>query len=264
MLSFVDNIAAGRLMDLKALKEQAVEATTRFFMDKQGFSPGEDSEDWEDEYRRQFERLKKLQPATPTGAAPRSADSAPADERHAAMPELSGAPADKRWADRLRAERLQEIQSKPLRDWLAGAWTAAKEWIDTRDLATPQFLRRAEAQHAEHRRQAEQRARALEAARQAQAAASAADQRKVQAAGITAEGLIELIDVSPRTAAAPIKTKLVELDAAGRSLRVFETGDAGVLMVIENGAAGRSEYAIERDDQLLADLKLFARVQAGS
>jgi hypothetical protein len=249
-------------MDIKALREQAIEATTRFFVDKQGFSPGEDSEDWEDEYRRQFERLRKRQAAMPAGAPPRSAEGGPADAPH--LPELSGAPADKRWAERLRAERLKEIPSKPLRDWLAGAWLAAKDWIDTRDLAAPQLLRRAEAQHAEHRRRSEERARALETERQAQAAASAADRRKVEAAGITAEGLIELIDVSPRTTAAPIKTKLIELDAGGRSLRVFETGDAGVLAVIETGEAGRSEYAIERDDQLLADLKLFARVQAAA
>jgi hypothetical protein len=32
-------------------------------------------------------------------------------------------------------------------------------------------------------------------------------------------------------------------------------------MVIENGEAGRMEYAIERDEELIADLKLFARSQ---
>jgi hypothetical protein len=248
-------------MDLKALKEQAVEATTRFFLDKQGFSPGEDSEDWEDEYRRQFERLKKRLTKKPPVAAPPSGKAIPADERAAAWPELSGTPADKRWAASLRADRLPEIQSKSVRGWLAGAWTSAKDWIDTRDLSAPRFLRRVEAQYAEHRRQSEQHASELQAERQAQAAASAADRREVQAAGITAEGLIELIDVSPRTAAAPLKLKLVELDAGGRSLRVFETGNADVLMVIENGEAGRTEYAIERDEQLLADLKLFARGQ---
>ena len=49
----------GSFMDLKALKEQAVEATARFFLDKYGFAPSEDSEDWEDEYRRQFGLVKK-------------------------------------------------------------------------------------------------------------------------------------------------------------------------------------------------------------
>jgi hypothetical protein len=46
-------------MDLKALKEEAAEATARFFLDKHGFVPSEDSEDWEDEYRRQFDFVKK-------------------------------------------------------------------------------------------------------------------------------------------------------------------------------------------------------------
>jgi len=245
-------------MDLKALKEQAVEATTRFFLEKHGFAPSEDSEDWEDEYRRQFELVKKRL-ATKRPVDTRIADVVLTDERKAALPELSGPPADKRWAVGLRADRLKEIQSKALRGWLAGAWTSAKDWIDTRDLAAPQFLQRVEVQYAEHRRQSEQRASALEAERQTKAAASEADRREVQAAGITAEGLVELIDVSPRMAAAPLKLKLVELDAGGRSLRVFETSNLDILMVIENGEAGRLEYAIERDEELIADLKLFAR-----
>ena len=57
-------------MDLKTLKEQAAVATTRFFVDKQGFSASEDSEDWEDEYRRQFERLKKQYATTRPDDAP--------------------------------------------------------------------------------------------------------------------------------------------------------------------------------------------------
>ena len=248
-------------MDLKALKEQAVEATTRFFLDKQGFAPSEDSEDWEDEYRRQFELVKKRNATKRPIDAARIADVVLTDEQKAGWPELSGAPADKRWAASLRTDRLKEIHSKALRFWLAGAWTSAKDWIDTRDLATPLFLHRVEVQYAEHRRQSEQRASALEAERQTKAAASVAVQREVQAAGITAEGLVELIDVSPRTVAAPLKLKLVELDAGGRSLRVFETGTLDILMVIENGEAGRMEYAIERDEKLVADLKLFARGQ---
>ena len=248
-------------MDLKALKQQAVEATTRFFIDKHGFSPGEESEDWEDEYRRQFELLKKRAAAKRSADAPGRVDAVLADEQTDAWPELSGTAADKRWAASLRAARLKEIQSKALRGWLAGAWTSAKDWVDTRDLALPQFLRRVEAQYAEHRRQAERQAGALAAERQSKAAASAADQREIQAAGITVEGLIELIDVSPRVVPAPLKLKLVELDAGGRSLRIFETGHADRLMVIETGPSGRTEYAIERDEQLFAHLKLYARGQ---
>jgi hypothetical protein len=246
-------------MDLKALKEQAAEATTRFFLDNHGLAPGEDSEEWEDEYRRQFELAKKQHAMKRPVDATRAAAMVPADERKAALPELSGAPAQKRWAIKLRADRLKEIQSSALHSWLAGAWTSAKDWIDTRDLSTPMFLHRVEPQHAEHRRQSEQRAGALEAERQAKAAVSAADQRAVQAAGITAEGLVELVDVSPRIAAAPLKAKLAEIDAGRRSLRIFETGNLDRLMVIENGESGRTEYAIERDEQLVVDLKIFAR-----
>ena len=248
-------------MDLKALKQQAAESTTRFFLDKQGFSPGEDSEDWEDEYRRQFELLKKRYAAKRPADAPRRVDAVVTDEG-AAWPELSGAAADKRWAASLRAARLKQIQSKALRSWLAGAWISAKDWVDTRDLATPQFLHRVEAQYAEHCRQSERQSSALQAERQSKAAASAAHQRDIQAAGITAEGLIELIDVSPRVAPAPLKLKLVELDAGGRSLRVFETANADILMVIENAESGRTEYAIERDEQLVGNMKLYARGQA--
>jgi hypothetical protein len=248
------------LMDVKALKEEAVEATSRFFVEN-GFAPSEDSEEWETEYRRQFELAKKRYATKRPAAAARPASPVLADERSAALPELSGAPAQARWAEKLRAERLAEIQSKALRGWLAGAWTAAKDWVDTRELSAPVFLNRVELQYAGHRRQSEERASALKAEQQAKAAASAADQRAVQAAGVTAEGLVELIDVSPRKAAVPLKLKLAELDAGGRSLRVFETGNADRLMVIETGAAGRSEYAIERDEALVGDPKLFARAK---
>jgi hypothetical protein len=43
-----------------------------------------------------------------------------------------------------------------------------------------------------------------------------------------------------------------------RNLRIFETSDPNVLAVIEKSEAGRSQYAIERDDGLVADLRLFA------
>ena len=123
----------------------------------------------------------------------------------------------------------------------------------------PQFLRRVEAQYADHRRQAQAQASALKAQQQSKAAAVATVQRQVQAAGITPQGLAGLIDVCPRAGAAQIKGKLAELDVERRNLRVFETANPKVLLVIENGEAGRSEYAIERDEGLVADLKLFAQ-----
>src|SRR6266436_4927410 len=121
-------------MDLKAVREQAIEATTRSFWDKSGFVPDEDSEEWEEEYRRQIEE-----------------------------------------------------------------------------------------------------------------------------AGITVEGLMELVDIAERLPVLPIKGKLAELAADGRNLRVFETDDPAVLMVLEKAGTSRSDYAIERDEGLVADLRLYAR-----
>ncbi len=56
-----------------------------------------------------------------------------------------------------------------------------------------------------------------------------------------------------------IKAKLAELDSDGRNLQVFETADPAMLMVLEKDGAGRSEYAIERDEGLVGDLALFMR-----
>ena len=99
----------------------------------------------------------------------------------------------------------------------------------------------------------------LEAQRKAKADADAALAEQIQAAGITARGLIELVDVSPRTKAMPARAKLAELKADDRRMRVFDTTHPSALLVLESGAAGRIEYGIERDDGLLADLKLFAQ-----
>ena len=55
--------------------------------------------------------------------------------------------------------------------------------------------------------------------------------------------------------------KLAELDFSGRNLRVFETADPAVLMVLERAPTERSEYGIERDGGLVGDLKLFARAK---
>ena len=81
---------------------------------------------------------------------------------------------------------------------------------------------------------------------------------QIQAAGITPRALIELVDVSPRIKASPARAKLAELKADDRRLRVFDTTDPAALLVLEIGAAGRIEYGIERDEGLVADLKLFA------
>jgi hypothetical protein len=246
-------------MDMKVLREEVVEATTRFFLEKRYFLPSADSEEWEDEYRRQLALAKRRHAAKPAAGTAPPGGAVLTDESEGQWPELSGAPAEARWAMKLRAERMAQIANKELRDWLGGAWASSKAWIDTRELPMPAFLRRIEGQYAEHRRQSAIRASTAQAERQTTAAAVETVQRRVQAAGITVAGLIELIDVSDRRAVAPLRLKLAELDAGRRSLRVFETGNAAILMVIENGEAGRTEYAIERDEGLVADLKLFAQ-----
>ena len=71
--------------------------------------------------------------------------------------------------------------------------------------------------------------------------------------------MIELIDIDDRLPVLPIKTKLAELTTAERNLRVFETDDPAVLMVLEKAGSDRGEYAIERDDGLVVDLRLYAR-----
>jgi hypothetical protein len=42
-------------MDMKVLREEAVEATTRFFLEYRDFLPSAESEEWEEEYRRQVD-----------------------------------------------------------------------------------------------------------------------------------------------------------------------------------------------------------------
>src|SRR5258706_14862360 len=122
-------------MDLQALREAAVEATWRALHDKHGFVPGDESDEWEDEYRRQFALLKQrfatAGPA-PAPAAPRMPAAPSGPERQ--LPELSGTPEQKRWAATIREDRLREIPSEAFRAWLALTWTRAKVWVDTRDV----------------------------------------------------------------------------------------------------------------------------------
>ena len=253
-------------MDLKLVREAAIEGTSRFFWDKQGFVPDEESEEWEAEYRRQFELAKGRQAvagAQPDAAAPRRsppAAAAPLDPPGWA--ELTGAPTQIRWAAALRSERIGEIRDPGIRDWLATTWTRAKSWIDTSGLATPVFLQRIAPHYAEFRKEADERARALASERQAKATAADQIRREVEAAGITAAGLLELIDVCERLSPLPVRAKLAEIDCEGRNLRVFETADPAILMVLEKDKAGRGEYGIERDPGLVADLTLLMRAMA--
>jgi hypothetical protein len=245
-------------MDHEALRDEALEATRRFFIDREGSLPEEGSDEWEAEYRRQFELTMRRAATSPAAVEPARAGEA----SHPEWPELTGAPAEKRWGAELRAARLKTIERKELRDWLAATWIAARDWVKTRDVPGPAFLHRVETQYATARREAEAHATARAAEEQASAAAAETLRARVEAAGVTAPGLIDLIDVSPRASAAPMRGKLAELRAGERTLRVFETSNPDVLVVIEKGEAGRSEYAVERDDGLVNDLKLFSEAEA--
>ncbi len=251
-------------MDLRLVREEAIERTNRFFWDTQGFVPAEDSDEWEAEYRRQFEQAKARQA---NGAAPPRATAvpgtAPTTLDQANWAELTGDPTQTRWAASLRADRIREIRDPGIREWLTTTWTRAKSWIDTQELTTPVFLQRIAPHYQEYRKKADEAAQVRAQQRQAQQTAADAIRKQVEDAGITVEGLIELIDVCDRLPAVPLKTKLAELDHDGRNLRVFETDDPALLMVLEKeGRAGHSDYAIERDQGLVADLTLFMRAAA--
>jgi hypothetical protein len=246
-------------MDLKLVREEAIEATNRAFWDKSGFVPDEDSDEWEDEYRRQFDLAKKRHATDrPSATPPIVADAPPEEEPGWAA--LNGPPTQIRWAAALRADRLKEIRDPGIRNWLATTWTKSKSWIDTSSLPTEAFLKRIEPHYGQYRRQADERARLLAAEQQAKAAAADEIRRQIEEVAITVEGLIELIDIAERLPVLPIKAKLAELVTPERNLRVFETDDPAALMVLEKTGTGRGEYGIERDEGLVADLRLYARV----
>jgi hypothetical protein len=249
-------------MDLNTLREAAIEATARALDDRLGYVPSDDSDEWEDEYRKQFAALRQLHGGDLRPAAPRPAVSRPAaasgPER--SWPELSGTPEQKRFAATIRDERMREIPSEPFRVFLARTWTRAKQWVDTRDVPTAVLVTRLRPQFEDYRRQQEEAAKSRAAAATQKAAELAAYQQRLKEAGITPDGLVELIDVSERFDPAPLAAKLAEIAVEGRQLRVYETSDPNLLLVKEKrGPLPLDDYAIERDDGLVADLKLFAQ-----
>jgi hypothetical protein len=245
-------------MDLNALREAAIEATARTLYDRHGILPSEDSDEWEEEYRRQFAALKQRHGTD--GAPPPRAAAAPA-ARERQWPELSGTPEQKRWAAAIRDDRMREIASEAFRGFLAATWTRAKVWIDTEDVPAATLVQRLKPQFDEYRRKAAETAKARAADAQLQAAAAAAHQKRLEDAGITPEGLVELLDASERFEdAVTLAAKLAELDVEGRHLRVFETTDPNLLLVKEKkGPLQLADYAIERDEGLVGDLRLFAQ-----
>jgi hypothetical protein len=239
-------------MDLSQLKEAAVEATTRALQEKFDILPSEESDEWEDEYRRQFALAKqRYGVGVPTVARPATG---PALQ----LPELNGTPEQKHWAEQVRAERMREVANAAVRAWMAKTWTRAKVWVDTRDVPIATLLQRTQPQYEEYRRQQVEQQKAQNAAAQQKAAAGAAYRAVLQNAGISEEGLIELIDASERMKPAALVDKLADLAGVDRSLRVYTTTDPKTLLVKEKNLKGQFDYGIERDESIVADLKLFA------
>jgi hypothetical protein len=239
-------------MDLTQLKEAAIEATARALQEKFGAVPEEDSDEWEDEYRRQFALAKQRHGVTtPTVARA----TGPALQ----LPELRGDTNEVvHWGEQVRAERLREVSDAARRSWMAKTWLRAKVWVDTRDVPIATLLQRTQTQYDDWRREQTAQKTAQGAAAQQKAAAIAAYQAKLQKAGISEAGLVELIDASERAKPAALGEKLAELKGVDRHLRVFATNDPNALLVKEKNLKGNFDYAIERDDGLVADLKLFA------
>ena len=244
-------------MDLNALREAAIEATSRTLYDRHGFVPSDDSDEWEEEYRRQFAALKQRYGA---GAAVMPRPAAPALD-DSKLPPLSGTPEQIRWGAAIRVERLAAIPNEAFRTFLVKTWTRSKVWIDTRDVPLPTLVQRLKPQYDDYRAKANEAAKQRAAEAQRQAAEAAARRRKLQEARITPEGLVELVDASDRFDPAPIAAKLAEIDVEGRNLRIYETSDPNLLLIKEKrGPLHLDDYAIERDDGLAADLKMYAEL----
>jgi hypothetical protein len=156
---------------------------------------------------------------------------------------------------------MGEIASEPFRVWFGQTWTRAKVWIDTRDVPTAVLVQRLKPQFDDYRKEAADAAKARAAEAQQKAAEAAAYQQRLKDSGITPEGLVELIDASDRFDLAPLTVKLAEIAVEGRHLRVFETSDPNLLLVKEKkGPLQLPDYAIERDEGVVADLKLYAQM----
>src|SRR5437016_12970316 len=83
--------AAGGQMDLDTLREAAIEATARALIEKHGIAPSEESDEWEEEYRRQFAVLKRRHGGS-VQIAPRAAAAAKQP-----LPAPRGTPEELRW-----------------------------------------------------------------------------------------------------------------------------------------------------------------------
>jgi hypothetical protein len=246
-------------MDLHALREAAIEATSRALYDRLGIVPSDDTDEWEEEYRRQFAALKHhLGTDLKTAAAAMPRPAAGTVQRQ--LPELRGTLEEQRWGASIRDERLREVPNEVVRTFLVQNWPRAKQWIDTRDLPIRQLVQHLAPQYEVWRKKRAETAGARKAEAQQKAAAASAFQQRLREAGITPEGLVELVDASDRFDLAPLTVKLAEIAIEGRHLRIFETSDPNLLLVKEKkGPLQLPDYAIERDEGLVGDLKLYAQ-----
>jgi hypothetical protein len=175
------------------------------------------------------------------------------------LPELRGDTQELiHWGEQVRVERLREVTDAGRRAWMAKTWVRAKLWVDTREVPIATLLQRTQGQYDDYRRLQAAEKSAQTAAVQQKAAAIAAHQAKLQKAGISEAGLIELVDASDHVKPAALAEKLAELKGVDRHLRIFATADPKALLVKEKNLKGQHDYAIERDEGLVADLKLFA------
>src|SRR5712691_1185425 len=247
-------------MDLNALREAAIEATAKALYDKLGIVPSDDSDEWEEEYRRQFAALKQRYGGELTTAPPpRPANAVAAPSRN--WPELRGTAEEQRWGSSIRDERLREVPNEAVRSFLVQTWPRAKQWIDTRDVPIRTLVQRLSLQYEDWRKKRIEAAQASKAEVAKKAAEIAAYQQRLKDAGITPEGLVELVDASERfDDPTAITAKLAEIDVEGRHLRIFETSDPNLLLVKEKkGPLQMPDYAIERDEAIVADLKLYGQ-----
>jgi hypothetical protein len=246
-------------MDLNALREAAIEATAKALYDKLGVVPSDDSDEWEEEYRRQFAALRQRF-GTDLKAAAAIARPAAATAPLRQWPEPRGTPEEQRWSATIRDERLREIASETVRSFLVQTWPRAKQWIDTREVPTQTLLQRLKPQYDDWRKKQAEAIAARKAEAGRKAAEIAAYKRRLNEARITPEGLVELVDASDRFEPAPIAAKLAEIDVEGRHLRVYESSDPNLLLIKERrGPLQLDDYAIERDEGLVADLKLYGQ-----
>src|SRR5258708_12357788 len=172
------------------------------------------------------------------------------------LPELSGTPEQLRWAASIREERLREIPSEAVRAFWAQTWPRAKQWVDTRDVPTQTLLQRLKPHYDEWRKKQAEAAAARKAEAQKKAAEAAAYQRRLKEAGITPQGLVELIDASDRFDPAPLAAKLADITVEARHLRIFETTDPNLLLVKEKDLRASHDYPLEPDKLLVPDLTL--------